>query len=64
MANSPRVLTVRLKPTEDGTTVLVEFGNVELERKIPDNCGVTRMSAIFDAAGTLSDIELVTEKLS
>jgi hypothetical protein len=62
MADSPRVLTARVKPSDDGTTVLVEFGRVELERKIPENQGIIRMSFILDAAGKLSDVELVTEK--
>jgi hypothetical protein len=63
MANSPRVLTMRLKPSEDDVLVLVECGNVELERKIPDSEGLVRMSAIFDSTGKLSDVELVTEKV-
>ncbi len=64
MAASARILTVRIKPGEDGTTVLAEYGNVELERKIAENYGVTRMSVIFDATGTLSDMELVVEKVN
>lgn len=63
MANTPRVLTVRLKPGEGETTVLVEHGTVELEKRIPERHGVTRISAIFDAAGRLYDVELVTEKV-
>ena len=63
MAASPRILTVRLKPGEDGVLVFVECGTVELERKIPESQGLIRMSAIFDPSGKLSDVELVTGKL-
>jgi len=63
MANSPRILTLRLKATEDGTAFLIEHGNVELERKIPEGHGLVRMSAIFDNGGRLGDVELITEKL-
>ena len=64
MAVSPRVLTMRVKPSDEGTLVLVEYGTVELERKIPENHGIIRASAILNAAGELIDVELVTEKVT
>jgi hypothetical protein len=63
MATSPRILTFRIKTAEDGTSVFVEFGTVELERKIPENQGVQRVSIIFDASGKLDDVEIVTSKI-
>jgi hypothetical protein len=62
MADTPRVLTIRLKPTEDGTSVLFEAGRVELEKKIPASQGVVRMSLIFNGS-ELTDAEVVTTKL-
>lgn len=54
---------MRIKPGEDSTAVLVEFGDQELERTVPANQGVSRMSVILDATGKLSDVELVTARI-
>jgi len=63
MLTKPRVLTLRLKGAEDGTLLLVECGNVELERKINEGYGLVRLNAIFDASGKLLDVEVITDKL-
>jgi len=63
MAATPRVLTVRLKPDALSTSVIIEHGSAELERKISSKEGVTRMSFIFDSRGNLWDVELVTMKI-
>ena len=56
MSQSPKILTIRLKPSEQGTDVLVEFGITELTRTVSSGQGVVRMSAIFDGAGKLADV--------
>jgi hypothetical protein len=37
---------------------------VELERRMPENHGIIRISVISDAEGKLNDVELVTEKVT
>jgi hypothetical protein len=64
VADSPRILTLRVKPSEEGiTSVFIEFGKTELERQIPDGQGLMRASVIFDDGGDLTDVELVTAKV-
>lgn len=58
----PSVVTVRIRGSDEGTKVIVEHGNVEVERNIPTGFGLVRMGIIMDPQFTLDDVELVYEK--
>ena len=60
--NSPKILTFRFVPADDGSKVVIEFGVKTIEKNIPSGQGVVRASAIFNDKGELSEMELITEK--
>jgi hypothetical protein len=61
---SQKVLNLRMRESDDsGVTLEVEFGVKTVEKKIPSGRGLVRASVIFEKDGSLSDVELVTEKV-
>lgn len=62
-ANGPKILTIKIEPSDSETKVVFSLGLKSLEKNIPLGFGLVRASAILDDKGQLSDVEIVMDKL-
>jgi hypothetical protein len=58
----PKILTIRMKDEDGATGLVIEHGDVEIEKTIPATHGLVRISAIFTDDGKLNDVEIITSK--
>ena len=55
------VLTVRFRTEPQGIVAVIQFGNRELERPVPDSMAVTGINVVVSGEALL-DAELITQK--
>lgn len=54
-------LTIRFRSEAQGIVAIIQFGNREIEKPVPDGHSVKGINAILDGQ-TLLDAELITQK--